>query len=94
MITGKTLYNWAEKIFPIHRSITGDGVRKTLSYIKKIVPNLKIKSIPSGKKVFGWTIPQEWVIKDAYIKKSNGIDSIPLSFTNIVTSFVNVSFTL
>ena len=83
MITGKTLYNWAEKIFPIHRSITGDGVRKTLSYIKKIVPNLKIKSIPSGKKVFGWTIPQEWVIKDAYIKNSNGKKIVDLKKNNL-----------
>ena len=66
------LYKWAKDLYPIHRSITGEGVRKTLSYIKKIVPDLIIKSIPSGKKVFGWEVPMEWSVKDAYVKNEQG----------------------
>ena len=56
-----------EKLFPICRSITGNGVRKTLGIIKKEFPKLKIFSESSGTKVFDWNIPPEWNIKDAYI---------------------------
>ena len=72
MITGNTLYNWAKHLFPITRSIAGPGNRETLEYIKENLPQLKIKGIPSGKKVFGWIVPNEWHIKDAYIKNSKG----------------------
>ena len=50
MITGNKLYNWAKNLFPINRSIAGPGVRLTLNHIKKIIPDLQIKSFPSGKK--------------------------------------------
>lgn len=55
------------KLFPLNRSITGSGVRKTLKIIKKEFPDLKIKKIKSGKKVFDWKIPPEWNVRDAYI---------------------------
>lgn len=61
------IYKLAEKLWPINRSITGQGVRETLQEIKKIIPELKIKSVKSGKKVFDWTVPKEWKISDAYI---------------------------
>ena len=83
MINEKNLYNWAKDIFPIYRSITGEGVRKTLKYIKYKVPNLKIKSIPSGKKVFGWKIPLEWSVKDAYVKNSKGKKVIDFKKNNL-----------
>ena len=63
----KYYYLAKEKLFPICRSITGSGVRKTLKIIKNQFPNLKIKKIKSGTKVFDWKIPPEWNIKDAYI---------------------------
>ena len=56
-IKNKNLMQIAKDLFPINRSLTGIGVRKTLRYIKKIHPNLIIKSVPSGKKVFDWKIP-------------------------------------
>ena len=56
------------KLFPICRSITGNGLRQTLSIIKKLLPNLKILEINSGTKVFDWVVPPEWNIKDAYVK--------------------------
>jgi len=62
-------YNLAKNIlFPINRSITGNGIKKTLHIIKKEIPFLNIKKIQSGSKVFDWTIPDEWNITDAYVK--------------------------
>ena len=55
------------KLFPINRSLTGRGVRKTLKIIKNEFPSLNIKKIRSGKKVFDWKIPAEWNIHNAYI---------------------------
>ena len=63
------LINLAKKLYPINRSITGKGINLTLKIIKKqYLPNLKIKKIKSGTKVFDWKIPPEWNIKDAFIK--------------------------
>ena len=61
-------YNIAKtKLFPITRSLTGQGVRKTLNIIKKEFPKLKIKKLKSGTKVFDWNIPEEWNVTDAYV---------------------------
>ena len=56
-----------KKLFPICRSITGQGTLKTLKIIKNEIPNLKIKSVKSGSKVFDWKVPDEWNVKDAYV---------------------------
>ena len=62
------LYTIAKnQLFPINRSLTGAGVRKTLSIIKNEFPKLKIKKVKSGTKVFDWKIPPEWNVKDAFI---------------------------
>ena len=64
----KKYYNIAKtKLFPITRSLTGDGVKKTLNIIQKELPKLKIKKFKSGTKVFDWNIPEEWNVTDAYI---------------------------
>ena len=64
-----SLYKLAKNLFPLHRSLTGKGVVKTLNIIRKgYLKNLKIKKIKSGKKVFDWKVPEEWEIKDAYVK--------------------------
>ncbi len=68
---GNEMYSWAKDIFPLNRSITGQGVRDTLLYFKNIIPELKIKEIPTGKKIFDWEIPNEWNIKEAYIEDEN-----------------------
>jgi aminopeptidase-like protein len=64
----KKYYNVAKiKLFPLTRSLTGNGVKKTLNIIQKELPKLKIKKFKSGTKVFDWNIPEEWNVTDAYV---------------------------
>jgi aminopeptidase-like protein len=59
------------ELYPICRSITGDGFRQTLARLKKEIP-LDVREVPTGTKVFDWTVPREWNIRDAYVKNSRG----------------------
>ncbi len=68
---GKKMYELIRSLYPICRSITGNGVRESLKIIKNIIP-IKIYEVPSGTKVFDWVVPDEWNIKDAYIKDEKG----------------------
>lgn len=65
------MHELMRRLYPICRSITGNGVRETLTILKEIIP-LDIKEVPTGTSVFDWTIPKEWNIKDAYIKNAHG----------------------
>jgi aminopeptidase-like protein len=69
-------------LFPITRSITGDGNRETLRLLQEIIP-LNIKEYPTGTKVYDWIIPEEWSIKDAWIKNSKGRKIIDFQKSNI-----------
>jgi len=60
-----------EKLFPVCRSITGDGVRETLRQVSERLP-LEVHEVPSGSQVLDWTIPDEWNIRDAYIANGDG----------------------
>ena len=64
---GEEIYKFAKVLWPLNRSLTGEGVRETLKQISKHIPNLKIKSVKSGKKVFDWIVPKEWNVSEAYI---------------------------
>ena len=77
------LYNWAKDLYPISRSLTGKGVRDTLSYLKKILKNLKIKKVKSGKNAMDWKVPLEWKIEDAYIKELSGKKILDLKKNNL-----------
>lgn len=68
---GREMHDMMSELFPICRSITGQGIRDTLRLIEKRVP-IKIHEVPSGTKVFDWTVPLEWNIRDAYIKNLRG----------------------
>lgn len=76
------MYQLISELFPICRSITGDGLRKTLYILQKHIP-LAIHDIPSGTEIFDWTIPKEWNIKDAFIKNSQGKKIINFQNSNL-----------
>ncbi len=68
---GQLMYNWAKYLFPITRSISSPGNKKTLNFLKKKITKLKIKNFKSGKLVYGWKIPKQWHLKEAYILENN-----------------------
>ena len=80
----KKFYNFAfKKLFKLNRSITGNGTAKTLLYIKKLFPLIKIKRVKSGSKVYDWTVPKEWNVRDAYVLDKNGIKIINFKENNL-----------
>jgi aminopeptidase-like protein len=70
--TGFQIHKLARRLWGINRSITGDGVRETLSILKELIPELVLHEVPSGTSVFDWTVPREWCVKDAYIITPSG----------------------
>src|SRR5882762_8811283 len=66
---GAALHQFAGELFPICRSITGNGIRQTLSLIAKRIP-VQITEVPTGTPVLDWTVPKEWNIRDAFIMDS------------------------
>lgn len=82
MNNGEAIFGLAEKLFPICRSITGDGVRKTLQIIQKHIP-IKIYEVPSGTRAYDWTVPKEWNIKDAYVMDKDGNRIIDYNKNNL-----------
>ncbi|HWF90743.1 MAG TPA: DUF4910 domain-containing protein [Terriglobales bacterium] len=69
--TGRELHRFAAELYPICRSITGEGIRQTLRNIQERIP-LQLTEVPTGTAVLDWTVPKEWNIRDAYIKDANG----------------------
>lgn len=80
---GKEIYALAQRLFPLHRSITGEGVRQTLNILKKEVPALTLHEVPSGTKAFDWEVPQEWNIRDAYVLDPGGKKIIDFQKSNL-----------
>lgn len=79
---GQEMHQLVSRLYPICRSITGDGVRATLNIIKEYIP-LEIHEVPTGKEVFDWNVPKEWNIKDAYIKNSQGEKIVDFQNSNL-----------
>ncbi|MBQ9140638.1 MAG: DUF4910 domain-containing protein [Lachnospiraceae bacterium] len=80
---GQAMYELAERLFPIGRSLTGAGVRMSLEILKEQIPELEIKAVPSGTQVFDWTIPKEWEITEGYIEDENGQRIIDYAENNL-----------
>jgi aminopeptidase-like protein len=77
------MYKWARDIFPICRSLTGDGVRETLSYLRSIVPGIVLHEVPTGTRCFDWEIPQEWNIRDAFLLGPDGEKIVDFKNSNL-----------
>jgi aminopeptidase-like protein len=68
---GQEMHRLIKDLYPICRSITGEGLRKSLRMLQKYVP-MELKEVPTGTQVFDWTVPPEWNIREAYVKNSRG----------------------
>jgi len=68
---GEEMHRFARELYPICRSITGQGIRQTLARIGERIP-LTLHEVPTGTTVFDWAVPKEWSIRDAYIKDADG----------------------
>lgn len=79
---GSQMHRLVEDLYPLCRSITGDGLRETLHRVQKIIP-LNIHEVPTGTPVLDWTVPREWNIRDAYIKNSHGEKVVDFKKSNL-----------
>ncbi|PQO33490.1 aminopeptidase [Blastopirellula marina] len=80
---GDLIYQLAEQLFPICRSITGNGVRETLGILQQEIPELQVHEIPTGTPCFDWTIPKEWNIRDAWICDPSGEKIVDFKRSNL-----------
>ena len=83
MNEGRYMYELAGELFPLCRSITGNGTRDTLRRLQIELPLLKLHEVPSGTKVFDWTVPKEWNINGGYIDYEDGTRIIDFADTNL-----------
>src|SRR5215831_19621695 len=79
---GQEVYKLIGDLYPICRSITGNGLRASLNLLRQHIP-LEIHEVPTGTAVFDWTIPKEWNIRDAYILDSRGQKVIDFQKSNL-----------
>jgi len=81
-VAGREIYQLIEELYPICRSITGDGFRSSLQIMAKHIP-LEVHEVPTGTPVLDWTVPREWNIRDAYIKNSVGEKILDFKNSNL-----------
>lgn len=79
---GARMYGLIEELYPICRSITGAGFRETMRRLQERIP-LTLCEVPTGTRVFDWTVPKEWTIRDAYVKDSRGERVIDFRHSNL-----------
>lgn len=82
-LAGREMYELATELFPICRSLTGDGVRQTLKILQRELPELRTYEVPSGTQCFDWTVPPEWNIDDAYVIDPDGKKIIDFKASNL-----------
>jgi len=78
------MHNWMRELFPISRSLTGTGVRTTLAFLSsKVQRGLEVHEVPSGNPALDWTVPDEWIIRDAWVEDENGNRVIDFQLHNL-----------
>jgi aminopeptidase-like protein len=80
---GDEIFQLATRLFPINRSLTGNGVRETLRIIQELLPELKTYEIPSGTSVFDWVVPDEWNVREAWLEDPDGLRVADFSRHNL-----------
>jgi aminopeptidase-like protein len=79
---GEAMHRFIAEMYPICRSITGDGFRQTLRMVSEHIP-LEVREVPTGTRVFDWTVPKEWNIRDAWVKDEKGRRVIDFQESNL-----------
>jgi aminopeptidase-like protein len=79
---GEEMHAVVARLFPICRSITGEGVRETLRILGERIP-LEVHEVPTGTQVFDWRVPKEWNIRDAYVADERGERVIDFHASNL-----------
>jgi aminopeptidase-like protein len=82
MTAGEALYKLVAELYPICRSITGDGVRRTLEIVAREV-GLEVSEVPTGTQVLDWTVPREWNVRDAWVANAAGERVIDFQESNL-----------
>ncbi len=88
---GEEMHSFIADLFPICRSITGEGVRETIGYIGRRIP-LDVSEVPTGTPVLDWTVPREWNIRDAYVADATGKRVIDFRESNLHVMSYSVPF--
>jgi aminopeptidase-like protein len=83
LATGRAMHDFIRDLFPICRSLTGNGTRETLARIGEHLPELTVHEVPSGTRVFDWEVPDEWNIRKAHIKGPNGQTIVDFADNNL-----------
>lgn len=79
---GKDAHALMERLYPLCRSLTGDGVRRTLEFLQDVIP-LEIHEVPTGTRVYDWVVPNEWNVKDACVMDSGGRRVVDFRINNL-----------
>jgi aminopeptidase-like protein len=83
MTVGEELYKLVAELYPICRSITGDGVRRTLEIVDREIGGLEVSEVPTGTQVLDWTVPREWNVRDAWVADAAGRRVIDFQASNL-----------
>jgi aminopeptidase-like protein len=83
MTGGEELYKLVAELYPICRSITGDGVRRTLEIVDREIGGLEVHEVPTGTQVLDWTVPREWNVRDAWVADPAGRRVIDFQASNL-----------
>jgi aminopeptidase-like protein len=79
---GLEAYEIVRELYPLCRSITGDGLRRSLGALRRHV-DLTVSEVPTGTAVFDWVVPKEWNIRDAWIRNSRGQKVVDFQKNNL-----------